>query len=505
MKSRRVPFSGAVLPAILIVMAFLGTGVAWALASPVGSSPDDDYHNTSIYCPPPVEESGCDLVRDQAGHTTAVLVPEMVYANSGCYAFKPTESGGACTSNLSEEKLGPSQRFDEGAYPGPYYRVMHAVLVDDVTRSILLIRVLNVVLAVAMFGLLILGAGRQQRLPLALAVLATIVPLGLFVIGSVNPSAWSVIGISASGLALLAAGGRATARRPWLLVLVSVVGALMASVSRADSGPYLIATAIGLLPLTLRRGVSAKGTPQTLAAHAMVTAIGAIALYRSLGAVGFSENASGSSRLPLDVFTYNVLNVPSLVTGGWGGSGLSWMDTGMPSVTSIGALSVAVTLLAVGLTSLSVRKILTVTAVISPTVVLPMYVWQRQLLVVGEGVQPRYVLPMIPIVLGCLLVGREAGTFVRFSKGQLLYIAVALSVAQSAALLAVIRRFTVGSDLSYVLPSDVEWWWSRGPRPRTVWILGSTLFTAAVFGAVWTTWRGQTEEPSGPSRTVPSP
>ena len=43
-----------ILAVIALIASVFGTGVAWAVSSPIGASPDDDYHLGSIWCTPPL-------------------------------------------------------------------------------------------------------------------------------------------------------------------------------------------------------------------------------------------------------------------------------------------------------------------------------------------------------------------------------------------------------------------------------------------------------------------
>ena len=47
-----------VIGVIGLVLSVCGVGLAWAVAAPLGASPDDDYHLGSIWWPPPLAESG---------------------------------------------------------------------------------------------------------------------------------------------------------------------------------------------------------------------------------------------------------------------------------------------------------------------------------------------------------------------------------------------------------------------------------------------------------------
>ena len=58
------------IPILIVVIAAAVAGLAWAISSPIGSSPDEDYHLASIWCPPPVESSGCRVQMDAQGTTT---------------------------------------------------------------------------------------------------------------------------------------------------------------------------------------------------------------------------------------------------------------------------------------------------------------------------------------------------------------------------------------------------------------------------------------------------
>ena len=70
---------------VLLLCALLAGG-AWALASPLGASPDDDFHQASIWCPSPLNTSGCQLVVDSDGAIKGAYVPQPV-ALSVCYAL----------------------------------------------------------------------------------------------------------------------------------------------------------------------------------------------------------------------------------------------------------------------------------------------------------------------------------------------------------------------------------------------------------------------------------
>jgi hypothetical protein len=166
---------------LMPVLALLVFG-AWALSSPPGSSPDDDFHQTSIWCADGVVNGTCDA-SSRPGHYT---VPPLV-ANGSCYAFKPDESG-ACQATVAGTPTTTDRGNFDGLYPPFYYAFMHTFVTGDVNVSIVAMRLVNAIIFVALTSVLcwLLPARRRWNLVWSLAI--TMIPLGLFLIPSVNPS-----------------------------------------------------------------------------------------------------------------------------------------------------------------------------------------------------------------------------------------------------------------------------------------------------------------------------
>lgn len=110
---------------------------------------------------------------------------------------------------------------------------------------------------------------------------------------------------------------------------------------------------------------------------------------------------------------------------------------------------------------------------------LPVYVLTAGGNVVGQNVQPRYLLPLI-VLMGGLVVLSVAGRAIRFNTFQLASIALTLAIAQSVALHFNIRRYVTGVDVQgWNLDAGTEWWWSGLPfSPMGIWVIGSAAFAA---------------------------
>ena len=309
------------------------------------------------------------------------------------------------------------------------------------------------------------------------AWLITTVPLGLFLIASNNPSSWAITGVGTAWLALYGYF-ESTAHRRVLLGVLFGLSVVVAAGARADAAVYAgLATALVCF-LRFQR------TREFLVAAILPAAmtVVALALFLSASHALAAAEGLGDHTPPLEPFAliaYNLMNVPSLWAGVFGSWGLGWLDTEMPAVVAIGALSVFV---AVGFAALrlsSWRKSISVAVVGLVLWLLPTYILVRGGDTVGANVQPRYLLPLIVLLAGLLLLTVDRRTF-SVSRLQAIVVGLALGIAQSLALHVNIRRYVTGSDQPGAnLDAGYEWWWSAFPlSPMAIWMLGTLAFAA---------------------------
>ncbi len=81
--------------------------LAWALASPVASSPDDDFHLVSTWCASVNAEEYCLPGTDSESR----VVPEGL-VKSSCFAYKPEVSAG-CQDDV-DFTAGPTELTSRG-------------------------------------------------------------------------------------------------------------------------------------------------------------------------------------------------------------------------------------------------------------------------------------------------------------------------------------------------------------------------------------------------------
>ena len=105
----------------------------------------------------------------------------------------------------------------------------------------------------------------------------------------------------------------------------------------------------------------------------------------------------------------------------------------------------------------------------------PAWTLYRARLVPGEAVQPRYLLPVIPVLFLIILSGRKPWRSLRLSRAQAWIIWAMLSVAQAAALYTNTRRYVTGFDDPIIMDHQ-EWWWSGVPSPYITCAAGAIGF-----------------------------
>jgi hypothetical protein len=506
---RGVRLAAGIAAAVLLLAAL----AAWALASPVGSSPDDNFHLANIYCT--AGEANCrpEGIRE---------VP--CYAGNGKLTADCQRDAGVTTPATTGIR--------GGWYPPLYYSTMSTLVGDSVRTTTLTVRLANSVLAIAMLiGSLVLSS-RRLRPAVVLSWLIAAVPLGMFLFASINSNAWSVIGVAACwgpALSFLTAGGRRSKPtevdqgsasrqddrqskhrwRPAAQIAFVALTTLMALGARSESPLFVTGVALAVTILGFRH----KHWRRALLPAGMVAA--AVAFYLFYGASKFSEMLGYRQDGTVRIWDLTV-GVAVLPFRGLGPDGpLSWLDTGIPASGTVPAVGAFAAACIIGLARIDTRKtlaLLAFLAVCQAGGTLAAY----QAMSTGNNLQPRYFLPALFVIAGLALLpsrliprsataqtpladppGRDAQAELRhpvsqsgprsphFTPLQFWLIAAAVIVANSVALLAVLSRFTFG--VGPLEPDRLArigrplWWWESLPvGPFGVWLLGSVAFAAAV-------------------------
>ena len=451
-----VPIATALTALFLVLFS-------WSASSPIGSSPDDDYHMASIWCGQGFRDGLCE-----PGTTaTTVKVPEALITNSSCYAFH-AEHSGDCPQSTSLIETARSNS-DHG-YPPVYYWAMSFFAGPDVNASVLMMRAVNSLVFVgAMAAMVWLLPRRLKGLPVV-GVLLTSMPLGIFLIASVNPSGWAYSMVAFFFSAFVAFLADPESRRRWGFLAAAAASIVLGAGARADAAVYIVLAMVAAWIVLFDRS---RITRTNIIVTAALTGA-AFAFYKlaGQGAVITRQSAEG---IDFGNLAANIVNLPSLWAGCFGTWGLGWLDTAMPTGVWFVTLGVFLGAIFLALHNAGRLKLAAMSLVAFALVAVPLFVLTKENIPVGANVQPRYLLPLLALLVIVAVIPSPTTSAVRFSSAQFALIGFALLAANSVALQVNLRRYVTGIDVHSVnLDSGIEWWWSNFPlSPNGVWILGS--------------------------------
>ncbi|WP_165350359.1 DUF2142 domain-containing protein [Xylanimonas protaetiae] len=453
---------------MLIVGALLAS-FAWATASPHGSSPDEDFHLTSIWCPTPLDQSCATKVRDDG--TTLVEVPRAVSYASLCIAFDSSASG-ECVADLDKEPVWGA-RVDNGGFPGGFYDVMHWFVGPDVAASVMTMRIANAVLAIALFAAVTALSTPQARRVLVYGYLTISVPMAIYLIASVNPSGWAITGVAVAWAGLHGFLTQPEPRRRYALAGLALTGAGLAAMARADAGAFLGVVAAAIVALHFP---ALRTRLRDVLAPVLVAVIGVIGFLYG-GQSGALEGGLVVNRTPggRALLVDNFLGLPDLLIGSQKDA-LNWVDTPVPALTWVPIVLAAGALAFLGLRALNLPKTIALLGLVGVYVALPLYMLQISGAPVGTYVQARYLTPLVPVIMATALWNPLQRRVPRLTFTQSALVFGALSIGHSAVLHTQIRRFVTGLDVSSPnLNTNIEWWVSP-VSPMATWMVGSLGF-----------------------------
>jgi hypothetical protein len=464
--------------AAIPLLAFLALS-AWGITSPVGASPDDDFHLSSIWCGQGLEPGECEA----AGQADERRVPEALPAAAMCYAFK-SENSASCQNEWFLQELDDLVVTDignfTGIYPPVFYATMNFFVGDDISKSVLAMRVANSALFVGVMTLLYWALPRGRRTMLVLGTTVALIPLGIFLIPSINPSGWALLS-GAVVFASLVGFFETSGRRRLALAGLAALGTLLGAGARADAAVYAAIAAVAAVAVSARWR---QGGWKFVAYPILICVVCALSFLSAGQSGAASVKADGPSVHDYDLvqqISYNLLNAPELWAGSLGYWGLGWLDTPMPSVVWVVNLVTFGAVLVLGMTRTSPRKTMALLLVLVAMWVLPTWVLLQTEDLVGAGVQPRYLLPLL-VLLAQVALFRLVPAHTEFSRSQLMFVAGGLTATNAIALHYNIRRYVTGTDVfAFNLDTGHEWWWALPVTPMAVWLLGSVTFGIAIF------------------------
>lgn len=199
-----------------------------ALLSQPGATHDEWYHTGNIWCAQGVRASHCS---EQVGHGTFTVNFDALDCRQP--ASHPLE----CPT----EGNGESQiTVNTGLYPPLMYWTLSWFVTSNFEFSLLLVRAVSALVVSVTLCLMMWNLPRRHRLVLGLLMLTIFTSTGYYLFATINPSSWSLLGVSTGWLPLHAFihCEDLPSRRRLALLGLGVLSLLLAAGSRWDAAAY---------------------------------------------------------------------------------------------------------------------------------------------------------------------------------------------------------------------------------------------------------------------------
>lgn len=488
---------------VLLTFVLMWLSLAgWAFVSPVGASPDEDFHQTMIYCA---------ASNNDPSHCS----PEGVRKGS-CFSMNPSVS--ASCSKDAELKMPVATRTDWSTVLPLYHKSFSWVVGEDLGTTTIRVRLLNVTLAVLAAFISIGLSIPSLRRPVAISWLVTSVPVGNYFIASINSSSWAIISIASIWgplLSILMATGTSqsaksaqsgnTLQRLAFVVFCMIIGLG----SRNETFIWILLVFATVIIYWACNSSLFKANIKYLVVSVLSIGVGFYCFADLLTQPLLK--AGSQSHMSIYRALYNYLAYPewrtlqltlnsllgSFALSGVPGGELGTHDVPTPAIASffitIGLAGSAL----LGLQYLNRAKLISLAFVSISLFFISTFLWS---LASWDIYQPRYFLPIIYVILGFFLlptVGQM--TFNRVQWGVIFASAV---LANCIMMLSTQLRFLFGSvyqvtryPLNLEAPDinptrlvniELPGWWlaSDWASPLVLWLSASLAYALAV-SLIW--------------------
>ncbi len=501
---QQLPFNPALVPifskinkrmlsSLLAFAALFFSLGAWVYASPVGSDPDSSFHLATIWCAGGIKADICKEEKIPVGETVSfVEVPLGVVLANGCAPGTPGQSANCMNDITASEAFSKTKNYDSyGLYPKGYYWAANKLVTENVTDSVIRIRFMNLFVFLSLVTSANLLLAKNLRRGLNVALLVTLVPLGLFLLMSTNPSSWSIAGNSTYWAFLYSFLTLEKSYKQKLCGFFAVVSAGVAMLPRADSAAFIVLTSAAVILTCIARSTNLR---QQIYRRALLPAVVCIPAWNifsgtAQGQAAFTGFAPGNyGRDHLVITLWNITRLPGMFAGIFGyssaGGGLGWLDISMPEIVVFGGLIVLGIIVSTFLVFRTYFEALVITGFVLIVCAIPLSILYRDTAIVGENFQSRYILPLVFPAIGLIVTRGELTRRVSTpTKGLIVLLS---TMGYLVALHTTMRRYVTGNDvMDWNLNRAKEWWWISALSPMTILWCGTISFLYIVWQVIF--------------------
>ena len=469
--------------AIMALLLFM-TLAAWAMSSALGSTNDEDFILTSIWCGTSESIGATPYCQPDPDRPGFMIVPGLVAEPERCLQISVTGNLGsaACQEGVRNEVFS-TNRYNKGSYPKTYPDVMRNFVSADVEKSVVQMRLFNSLLA-AFTIILAFSINLRRSNDLILTWLIVITPGAALHLGSVHNSSWMFTGTICFVLAFISVLKNRKVLKLWIPAsLVALIGVWLTSSSRQEGEYALIFLAMVVLisefqPKGLKlskKSVLIAGATLVIATFAYQTATwwGRVNVFNDQRFVPEKEFPHTANDLLLN----NFLRLPSFLFslfGTWGQNFPASLSSGLDPTIWLFSVLPTVLLIVFAIQKSHKSHQIIFSSAFLLVVLYILYANQASLYELNNEIHPRYFLPMF---IGMIIIVANNKKN-RYSNSLVISVALMSAISNSLAIRDSIRRYVSGQDVysTKSFNKGREWWWQFGPQPETVWLIGTLAF-----------------------------
>ena len=405
----------SLLTRLWLYLLLFVTLATWSVSSAIGSSPDEDFVLTSVWCGMPgpslVDPYVVRLHRETVKYDGPFnektefctfnprkhkyqLLPSLVAFPQKCYLDLGQNESAACQQGLKQSLV---EKFFESPNQTRYVNSIRYFVSADVESSVVKMRLLNSFLAVV----LVVSAASfilKKSPDLLLAWLAVIAPVTSFFVASVNTSSWTLIGTTSFTFAFI--GALKNRRKPkiWIPATVLSVFALWFARASRYEGKYVILLLASAILYSEFAPKNFKITKKSmLFGLAILPVIYLVFGYFSMffGQMNIFndprvEVSEGITTTANNLLVNNVITLPRFITGFFGSWGLGWFELELPSTVWLFTFQAFLLVTGFALIKSSNIHRLIFGAFFTTMCMAILYINQKTFSKVGNEIQPRY-------------------------------------------------------------------------------------------------------------------
>ena len=455
------------------ILAFFALLVCWSFSSPTGSGVDTDYHLGSIWCANGYRENICiDPITDgvQSETRNTALVPYMFQMcderNIYYWPYCELEKSNPDTQEL---RMAPPQNL------GLYYRVINVFAGSDISKSVIMIRLFNSLIASFVLALALKNCTKRIKLALFSSLTFTLIPYGIQVLPGVNPRSWAVLGVITNWAFLcsyLSTPRNEVKLRRGQLFAYFLTFFLTLS-SRIDSALMVAVSSLFIIAiwrLSNQRFQKTKLLYLLPIIGLVIVVIRLVPGLRSIFLFSISPTYSWSQYL-----LFELVHIPEFFVDWWGYK-VGQQGNG-PGIVGIIGLGLYLVCMAFALQKSDLRQRLTVLSFLT----IVFMIFFKSTIAIG-GIVPAagaYSLGLASPLLGISIVFSRSAFQFMSSAGNRKTVIALLSGAHAISFYAWMEFFTKrGKSVGLYdnLSLNGTWWWDTWVSPNFVFIFGAGLF-----------------------------